>query len=109
MRILRLAVIVGACAVGTSVSAQDNPAPTPSAKPTYTAEAMRNRVRRAVPTTPVLPPTVLDALNCVLPDKTERAVNTIVTVNGRSYRCVEVLDQNFNRRGVAWPPVDPLP
>jgi hypothetical protein len=46
-------------------------------------------------------------MHCVLPDKTEGAVNSTVTVTGRTYRCVEVFDENFQPRGVAWTPVAP--
>lgn len=72
MRMLPVAVVVGAFACGTHVSAQQKP----------TTERT-------------------DA-GCVLPDKVERAVNATVTVDGRTYRCVEVLDENLQPRGVAW-------
>jgi hypothetical protein len=86
---LPLAVIVGALALGTFLSAQD--------KPTYTAEMMRKRIGGGGTA----------VTNCVLPDKTERPVNTTVTVDGKSYRCVDVLDQNFQWIGVGWTPVSP--
>ena len=92
MKMLSLAVIVSAVAFGNYLSAQD--------KPRYTAEAMRERVRR---------PTVPEIQRCVLPDNTQRAVNTSVTFDGKSYRCVVMLDQNFLPLGVAWTPVDPQP
>jgi hypothetical protein len=101
MRTLPVAVIVGAFAFGTCLSAQDKPTP----KPTYTSEAMLKRIRDGGAATADR----ADAVNCVLPDKTERPVNTAVTVAGRTYRCVEVLDENFQRRGVAWTPVAPQP
>ena len=88
MRMLPLAVIVGAFACGTDLSAQD--------KPLYTVEAMLRRIGAAT--------AVADANNCVLPDKAERPVNTTVTFEGRTFRCVEVLDENLQRRGVAWSP-----
>jgi hypothetical protein len=101
MRMLPVAVIVGAFAFGNYyVSAQDRPTP----KPTYTPEAMLKRIRDANAGF------ILDAVNCVLQDKTERAVNTTFTeLDGRTYRCVVVVDQNFQRRGVAWTPVSPQP
>ena len=73
-------------------------------KPMYTAEAMLRRIGGSAATSDRV-----DAVNCVLPDKTERAVNTTFTVDGRTYRCVDVLDQNLQRRGVAWTPVSPQP
>ena len=100
MRMLALAVIVGAFGLGNYVSAQDKPAPTP--KSVYTSEAMLRRISGSAPF-------VLDVNNCVLPDKTERAVNATVTVGDRAYRCVEVLDHNFQRRGVAWIVATPQP
>jgi hypothetical protein len=103
MRMLPVAAMVGAFAFGNYATAQDNPAPT--SKPRYTAEAMRQRMS-AGSAAPMDRP---DAMNCVLPNGSERAVNTTVTVDGRTYRCVEVLDQNFQRRGVAWTPVSPQP
>jgi len=39
---------------------------------------------------------------CALPDQTTRPVNTKVTFNGWSYLCVEVLDRQLARQGVAW-------
>lgn len=95
MRMLPVVVIVGAVAFGSFVSAQDKPTP----KPTYTSEMMRMRITGGG----------TGITNCVLPDKTERAVNTTVTVDGKSYRCVEMLDQNFQRIGVAWTPVQQQP
>jgi hypothetical protein len=56
------------------------------------------------------PPVTSDriVLKCGLPDKTERTVNTTVTLDGRTYRCVEVSDQIPGpRTGVAWTPVVP--
>jgi hypothetical protein len=44
---------------------------------------------------------------CVLADKTERAVNATVTLDGRTSRCVEILDENLQPRGAAWTPVTP--
>jgi len=118
MRMLPLAVIVGTLAFGTYVSAQDKPTPKPTytsetmlkringdtstPKPTYTSEEMLKRINGGTAA-------ALDAVNCVLPDKSERAANTTVTVDGRTFRCVEVLDSNFKRRGVAWTPVSPQP
>lgn len=93
MKMLPLAVIVSALAFGAYVSAQD--------KPVYTAEAMRKRIQGTA--------TVSEVQRCVLPDNTQRAVNTSVTVDGKSYRCVVMLDQNFLPLGVAWTPVDRQP
>src|SRR5688572_32335964 len=39
---------------------------------------------------------------CAMPDGTNRLVNTTVTFNGWSYRCVAVFNQNFKSTGVAW-------
>ena len=100
MRMLPVAAIVGAFAFGNYyVAAQDKPTP----KPTYTPEAMLKRIR------PESTATVLDGRSCVLPDETERGVNSPVTVDSRTYRCVEVLDQRFQPLGVAWTPVSPQP
>ena len=96
MRTLPLAVIVGALALGNHVTAQDPPTP----KPTYTSETGRLRISGGGGTS---------ATRCALPDKTEREVNTTVTVDGRSYRCVQVLNRNFQWIGVAWTPVSPQP
>ena len=71
-------------------------------KPTYTSEAMLRRIRGSADTTGA------DTMNCAGP-VTEHPVNTTVTVEGRTYRCIAVLDQNFQRRGVAWTPVSPQP
>jgi hypothetical protein len=102
MRMLPVAAaIVGALAFGNYyVSAQDEPTP----KPTYTSEAMLRGIRAASAAT------ALDVVNCTAPDTTQRAVNTTFTeLDGRMYRCVVVLDRNFQRRGVAWTPVSPQP
>jgi hypothetical protein len=93
MRMLSALVIVGAVAVGGYTSAQDNPA---SPKPPYTNPAMV----RIFGHTPV---------SCVLPDKTDRPVDSVVAVDGRTYRCVEVLSPEFFPLGVAWTPVSPQP
>ena len=91
MMMLPVVVIVGAIALGSYVSAQDAPS---APKPVYTAEAMRARISGNVP-----------GQRCFLPDRAERAVNTTVTVEGKSYRCVAVLDWSFQQIGVAWTPV----
>jgi hypothetical protein len=72
--------------------------------PLYTSEAMLRRDRDAATTTDRA-----DAVQCVLPDRTERAVSATVTVDGRTYRCVELLDENFEPRGAAWTPVASRP
>lgn len=95
MRMLALAVIVGALAFGDYVSAQDKPVVV--GKPRYTAEAMRQRIS-GTPTAP-----------CRLADKTEHPISTTVAFAGRTYRCVTVLDENFNPVGAAWTAVDPQP
>jgi hypothetical protein len=105
MRMLPVAAIVGAFALGSYVSAQESPTPTPTPKPRYTSEAMRQRMSAGS----AAPRDRPDAMNCVLPNGSERALNTTVTVDGRTYRCIEVLDHNFQRRGVAWTPVSSQP
>jgi hypothetical protein len=77
MRILPIAVLVSVLLGGGFVSAQDEPG------------------QRPVPGDAA-------AATCVLPDETAHAVNTIGAVGSRTYRCVEVLDQNLQPRGVAW-------
>ena len=97
MKMLSLVVIVGAVAFGGYVSAQDQPEPS---KPVYTSEAMLRRIALAG----------LNPARCVLPDSTtELSVNSAVTVEGKTYRCVEVLNNNFQRIGVAWTPVSSQP
>jgi len=102
-----VAAIVGAFAFGHYALAQDKPTPTPTPKPApmvYRTGDMLSSARPATATTP------LDVVNCTAPDITERAVNTTFTeLDGRMYRCVVVLDRNFQRRGVAWTPVSPQP
>ena len=106
MRMLPVAAIVGAVAFGHYVSAQGTPTPTPTSPPIYNRpEAVRLRqLSGADAATP------LDVVNCTAPDTTQRAVNTTFTeLDGRMYRCVVILDRNFQRRGVAWTPVSPQP
>jgi hypothetical protein len=69
--------------------------------PLYASEAMLRRDRDAAATR--------DGVNCMLPDQTERPVNPTVAVDGRTYRCVELLDENFAPRGAAWTPVASRP
>jgi hypothetical protein len=90
---LLVAVIVGAFACGSFVSAQEQ---RPS-KPAYTSEAMLARISGGSTATTQR----VDAM-CALPDKSERAVNATVAVDVRTYRCVEVLDQNLQPLGAAW-------
>ena len=114
MKMLPVAVIVSAFTFGNYVLAQDKPTP----KPTYTSEAMLKRISEGSETRPK-PPYTSDAMlrrisdgstmTCVLPDKTTRVVNTTVTVDGKTYRCVEVLDNNLRPNGVAWTLVLPQP
>ena len=94
MRMLPVVVIVGAVALGSYVSAQDTPT---SPKPWYSSAEMRKRISGDIPDT------------CVLFDKTEHRVNTTVTVAAKTYRCVTVLDQNLQRIGEAWTPVQQQP
>jgi hypothetical protein len=42
------------------------------------------------------------ASECALPDGTTHRINAKVTYNGWSYLCVEALDANLVRSGVAW-------
>lgn len=96
MRILPLAVIAGAFALGPCVSAQDNHTP----KPPYTFETMLERIRGDNGATDGA-----NARNCVVRDNTQLVpLNGTLTVRGRTYRCVEVLDQKLQPRGVAWTP-----
>jgi hypothetical protein len=44
-------------------------------------------------------------VTCRLADKTEHLVTTTVAVGGKTYRCVTVLNENFNPVGAAWTPV----
>jgi hypothetical protein len=147
MRMLPVAVIVGAVALGNYASAQDTQTPKPpstcmlpdktehaldtpvtvdgrryfclevldlnfqprvawAAKPPYTSEAM---LRRDVSAINAAATDRADVLKCLLPDKTERAVNTPVTVDGRTYYCVEALEEDLQQRGVAWRLVSPRP
>jgi hypothetical protein len=46
---------------------------------------------------------------CALADKTERLMNQTVTVDGTTYRCAQVLDENLRPIGVAWTRVLPEP
>ena len=95
MRMLPLAVIVGALAFGNYSSAQDKPVVV--GKPRYTTEAMRQRMS-AEPTA-----------TCRLADKTAHLISTTVAFAGKTYRCVTVLNENFNPVGAAWTAVDPQP
>ena len=92
----KLPVVMVLCAwpLGNYIVAQDKSA---APKPTYTSVEMRKRIREG--DTPV---------TCLLAaDKTERLVNTTVTVGGKTYRCVSVLDEHLTRVGAAWTPVFP--
>jgi hypothetical protein len=90
---LPVVVIVGAVALGSYVSAQDKPVVV--GKPRYTADAMRKRVSGDT------------SVTCRLADKTEHLVSTTVALSGKTYRCVTVLNENFNPVGAAWTPVQP--
>ena len=99
MRMLALTVLVSTVPFAGVVSTQDTPAP----KPIYTAETLPERIRQeAARSRPA-------SAKCVLPDKTEHGVNLTVWVKGQAYRCVEVLDENLQPRGVAWTPVSLQP
>jgi hypothetical protein len=91
MRMLPVVVLVGAVASASYASAQDNPVVV--SKPRYTTDVMRKRISGEAPVT------------CRLADKTEHLVTTTVAVGGKTYRCVTVLDENFNPVGAAWTPV----
>jgi hypothetical protein len=43
---------------------------------------------------------------CRLADKTDHPVGTTVAAAGKTYRCVTVLDENFDAVGAAWTMVD---
>jgi hypothetical protein len=92
----KLLVLATICAMpfATYVFAQDKPA---SSKPRYSATEMRKLKSDAI------------SRSCFLADKTEHLVNTTVTVAGKTYRCVTVLDENLNRIGEAWTPVSTEP
>jgi hypothetical protein len=94
MRMLLLAVSVGAFALGNYVSAQDKPVVV--GKPRYTAEAMRQRIGAAPVAT-------------CRADKTEHPISTTVAFAGKTYRCVTVLNENFAPVGAAWTAADPQP
>ena len=93
MRMLPVFVIVGAVALGSYVSAQDKPVVV--GKPRYTADAMRKRVSGDT------------AVTCRLADQTEHLVSTTVAVGGKTYRCVTMLNENFDPVGAAWTPAQP--
>jgi hypothetical protein len=67
---------------------------------------LRDELGPATPQTPppVLgQPTVLAGRNeCALRDQATHPVNTKVRFNGASYLCIEVLDSQLSRQGVAW-------
>lgn len=87
-KLLVVAIICGV-ASASYVFAQDEPA---VPKPQYTRLEALKRIRPDI------------QISCVLSDKTEHLVSTTVTVAGRTYRCVTVLDENLNRVGAAWTP-----
>ena len=91
----KLPLVVSICAVvlGSYLFAQDKPVVV--SKPQYTAEAMRKRIAGET------------AATCRLADKTEHLVTTEVSLGGRTYRCVTVLDENLIPAGAAWTPVLP--
>ena len=91
MRMLPVVVLVGAVALGSFGSAQDKPVVV--SKPRYTTDVMRKQISGETPVT------------CPLADKTEHLVTTTVAVGGKTYRCVTVLNENFNPVGAAWTPV----
>ena len=93
MRMLPVVVLVGAVALGSHVSAQNKPVVV--SKPQYTTDVMRKRISGDAPVT------------CRVADKTEFLVTTAVALGGKTYRCVTVLDENFNPVGAAWTPVEP--
>ncbi len=91
MRVLPVVVLVGAVALGSYASAQDRPVVV--SKPRYTSDVMRKQISGETPAV------------CRLADKTEHLVATTLVVGGKTYRCVTVLDGNFNPVGAAWTPV----
>ena len=88
MRMLTIAVIAAAVAFGSYASAQDKPVVV--SKPRYTADAMRKKISGD------------GGATCVLADKTEHPVTTTVAFAGKTYRCVEVLDEHLRPNGAAW-------
>ena len=86
-----IAAFVGVMTVVGSVSAQDEPA---WPKPLYTSEAMLKRIGSSDP--------ALRPLSCAFRDDTQRAVNTTVTVDGKTYRCVQVFNSNLQPTGFGW-------
>jgi hypothetical protein len=93
MKKLPVIVTIWAVACGSSLAAQEAPA---SPKPQYTSVEMRMRIAGRTVT-------------CALADGTERRMNETVTVDGVTYRCAVVLDENLRPTGVAWTPVLPQP
>lgn len=71
----------------------------PQPKPFYTSEAMLRRIGGGNAAT-----SRGDVARCDL-----STMNTNVSVDGRTYRCVEMLDGNFQPRGLVWTPVSPQP
>ena len=92
MRMLPLVLLVGAVALGSYASAQDQPVVV--GKPRYTADAMRQRISGDLP------------LTCRLADKTVHPVSTTVAFAGKTYRCVTVLNERFSPIGAAWTSVE---
>jgi hypothetical protein len=45
-------------------------------------------------------------VTCRLGDKTEHLVSTTVAFAGKTYRCIMVLNENFNPVGAAWTAVE---
>ena len=92
MRMLLVVGLIGAVVLGSDASAQDKPVVV--SKPRYTADAMRKKINAETPVT------------CRLADKTEYPVTTAVAFAGKTYRCIMVLNENFNPVGAAWTPVE---
>jgi hypothetical protein len=91
MKQLAALAIICTAVFGTYLFAQDKP--TVVGKPRYTAADMRKRISGEL------------VAACVLADKTQHLVDTIVAVAGKTYRCVTVLDENLRPSGAAWTPV----
>jgi hypothetical protein len=95
MKMLSVLAFVGAVALGTYASAQDTPVVV--TKPTYTTQVLRARIGDDARS--------LRPATCRLADKAEHFVTTEVALGGRTYRCVTVVDVDFNPVGAGWTPV----
>ena len=67
-----------------------------------TLRILREESQGQTPTFQSQPPALAGVSECALRDRTTHPVNAKVRVNGWSYLCVEVLDSQLARQGVAW-------